>query len=443
MPALPPKLDFALLMDTTGSMGGEISSAQSGASSFFDAVRADSPDSTFAVAGFEDFPYSTYGSATGPTPDRPYYRQSDLTAQKATWQTAVNSLATRNGGDIPEAQVPALYTAATGAALTWPTGNVPAGAGISFRDGAARFVALVSDAAFHNDKNGNDPYDFLTWSYAQALGALSSKSIRVIAAESNGGVLGADMSAIAADTNGAYTWLNSDGTGLWTGLGASVNSPGISGALRAARYPVTTATSCAPLEVSLSPGSWADVAGNDALSHTQTITVPAGVSASQLPPDRKVDCSVAYTWGDVAIGERHVEVQVVFPTSFGGGGDAGGVAGVIPSNAFSIARARTSSRGTATLALSVPGPGTLDLLATANASSRAVVARRIRVARVRKAVGAPGTVTVTLRPSRQARRILKRKGQLRTVVRITYTPTGGASSSKIKALTLRLRRARR
>lgn len=440
VPALPPKLDFVLLMDATGSMTGEINNAKSGAGIFFDAVRADSPDSAFAVASFEDYPYSTYGN--GPALDRPYRRLSDLTAQKVTWQTAVNSIVLRNGGDTPEAQVPALFAAVTGQGLSWPGGMVP-GQGISFRTGAAHFIALVSDAGFHNDKSGSDPYTgFVAPTYAEAVNALSSGSIRVIAADSheNGATPDADMSTIAADTGGAYYRANSLGTGLWTG-NAPPQDTGISGALRAARYPVTAAASCAPLEISLNPGSWADVAGNSALPHDQTITVPAGVTASQLPPGGRVDCSVAYTWGEVFIGERHVEVQVILPTPPGGAPGGGSAS---PSSAFSIGRTRiNAARGTATLALTVPGSGKLDVLATASTRARASTAKRIRVARVRRAVTRPGTVRVTLTPSRAARRILKRKRRLKIAVKVTFTPTGGRSGTRTRALTLRLRPARR
>jgi phage terminase large subunit-like protein len=417
-------------MDSTGSMGGEISNAKSGGPAFFDAVRADVPDSTFGVASFEDYPYSTYGDAA--SGDQPYRRIADLTANRTTWLTGVNSLTTRNGLDTPEAQVPALLAAATGQGLSWPGGSV-AGQGISFRDGAAHFIALVSDAPFHNDKTGSDAYSgFVSPTYAEALAALSSGGIRVVAAESNGGTVGADMSGIATDTNGAYTWLNTDGAGLWSGTGVS-NSPGISGALRAARYPVTTSTSCAPLQVSLSPSSWADVGGSSALSHTQTISVPSGITPSQLPSDGNADCSIAYTWGAVFIGERHVGVHVNFRTLSGGP----------PSNAFSIGRTRTNrARGTATLALTLPAAGKLDVLATAAVPARATRTKRIRVARVKRTVTKPGTIRITLTPYKAAKRILKLKGKLKTAVKVTYAPTGGKPRAKTKTLTLRLRRHR-
>src|SRR4051794_15484912 len=179
-PALPPKLDLVLMMDTTGSMGGAISNAKVAAVTTYDSIVADAPNSMFAVAAFDDYPYSTYGSPSPPPSDLPCYLPSDLTTNRTTWLNAVNSLTTHNGVDTPEAQVSALDKAASGAALTWPSGSVAAGNAISFRAGAAHIIGLVSDAPFHNDKAGNDLYSFTAPSYANALTALGDVNAHVI-----------------------------------------------------------------------------------------------------------------------------------------------------------------------------------------------------------------------------------------------------------------------
>ena len=440
VPGLPPKLDFLLLMDTTGSMGGEIENAKSGASTtFIPAVRADSPDSSFAVASFEDYPYLTYGGvAQG---DQPYRRLTDLTSNVTTAQSAVNQLTARFGDDLPEAQVPALYAASSGAGLTWPEGgSTAAGLGISFRPGAAHFIALVSDAPFHNDKDGADAYSSTAPTYADALTSLASQHVRVIAADSNGAAVGADMAAIAADTGGGATMVNSNGSGLWTGNGVP-GRPGILGVLQAARFPVTTTTSCDPLQVELSQDSWTDVAGDSELSHTQTVTVPPGIQGSDLPPDRKIDCQVAYTWGDVFIGTRAIEVEVAFPSAEQQPSVTPQTG--VPSNLFSIDRARSSAKGTATLRVTLPGPGRLVVVATARAPKKPRASKRFTVRRVTKTVAASGAVSVKLKPSRAAMRILRRKGRLKTSARITFTPTGGTARTRTKAVTLKVRRPRR
>ena len=41
-------------------------------------------------------------------------------------QLAANALITHNGLDLPESQVLGIYKAITGAAITWPTGSLPA-----------------------------------------------------------------------------------------------------------------------------------------------------------------------------------------------------------------------------------------------------------------------------------------------------------------------------
>ncbi|HYU59194.1 MAG TPA: hypothetical protein VEK39_00400 [Solirubrobacterales bacterium] len=314
VPPLPPKLDFAFVFDTTGTMSGEVSNAKFGATSFFNAVRADSADSMFGVASFEDYPYSTFGNSAGMDPDSPYRRNTDLTASLGTWQTAVNSLSIRNGGDAPEAQVPAMDAAMTGSALTWPTGSTAAGQGISFRDGVPHVIALVSDGSFHNDSTGSDAYNFTAPTYAQTLAALAAKDVRVIAADSSGLPDEADMLGIAADTNGIHTRFNTNGTALYDGIFNVSQSPGITKALHLLTWPVTRQLSCDPLQASIDSSSWASVAGSAMLPYTETISAPPQLSVADLPASGTVDCVVDFLWDGLKIAEQHTDVHVTLPT---------------------------------------------------------------------------------------------------------------------------------
>jgi ABC-type phosphate transport system substrate-binding protein len=136
----------------------------------------------------------------------------------------------------------------------------------------------------------------------------------------------------------------------------------------------------------------------------------------------------------------------------GGGGDGGGGGGgggggttppppaVEPSNVFSVPRTTVASgNGTATFTIRVPGAGRIVLTGRANIPG-AGASRRIRIARVAQTVSRAGTYRLTLRPNRAARRVLRRRGQLRTRVTITYTPQGGAPRSSTRTVTLKLRK---
>ena len=113
------KVDVGFIVDTTGSMSGSISALKTNLSTtIIPALQARIPDLGVGVAGHDDFPYSTYGSA----PDQAFYvsvpPQGYVTTVTAQSQTAANALTTHNGGDSPESQVPAIYKAITGAAIT-------------------------------------------------------------------------------------------------------------------------------------------------------------------------------------------------------------------------------------------------------------------------------------------------------------------------------------
>jgi hypothetical protein len=311
-PKLPPKLDFVFLMDTTGSMAGELGVVKISSGSIFDSVQADSPDSMFAAAGFDDYPYSTYGDPATPNLDRPYYLVADLTSNRNSFITAVNSMSVQTGGlDQAESQVPALYAASSGLGLSWPGDSTPA-SGISFRPGAAHVITLVSDAPFHNDKAGDDAYSgFTAPTYADALAALTDDHVRVLAADSGAigpGGTGAqpDMTAIATDTDGARFDVQTNGTGLVAG---------VTTALYGLDYDVTASTSCDPLEVSLDQDTFEAISGETAVAHDATITVPTLVDPESLPDEAPVECAVDYTWGDVAIGRFTEDVQVVLPSA--------------------------------------------------------------------------------------------------------------------------------
>jgi hypothetical protein len=47
-----------------------------------------------------------------------------------------------------------------------------------------------------------------------------------------------------------------------------------------------------------------------------------------------------------------------------------------------------------------------------------------------------GTVTLTIRPKVKANKLLKRRHHLKVRIKVSFTPTGGSTSSRGKSLTL-------
>jgi len=96
-----------------------------------------------------------------------------------------------------------------------------------------------------------------------------------------------------------------------------------------------------------------------------------------------------------------------------------------PSNAFSLGRVSLDRRrGTATLSVNLPSPGSLVL-------------RGKGVRPVDRQVAAAGVVRLTILPSAATRRLLSRRGRASVRVVLTFTPSGGSARSQARAVTLR------
>jgi hypothetical protein len=87
---------------------------------------------------------------------------------------------------------------------------------------------------------------------------------------------------------------------------------------------------------------------------------------------------------------------------------------------------RRPSRGSAVLGIDVPGPGTLALSGEG-------------LRRASKAVPGAGVFRLAARPSASTRRELRNQGSSRVQAAISFTPSGGSASLKVRQLVLRLR----
>jgi hypothetical protein len=98
-------------------------------------------------------------------------------------------------------------------------------------------------------------------------------------------------------------------------------------------------------------------------------------------------------------------------------------------NAFSFGKVKRNKRkGTAKLAVNVPGPGELDL------------ARTKKVKPQGKRAPAEGEVKLAVKPRRKSRRALRKKGKAKVGAEVTYTPDGGEPNTNSKRIKLIERR---
>ena len=171
------RADILFLIDTTGSMGGEITNLRTSLSSLVTSVRTSIPDAAFGVARFDDFPVAGYGSGA----DVPFGLIQRITTNMADITAGVAGLTLHGGADGPESNMEALYQAATGdgfrssAGTAWTPMFDPAigfdatrghgmigGAG--YRMDALPIIIMATDNTFHRRWDDITPAgDRATW----------------------------------------------------------------------------------------------------------------------------------------------------------------------------------------------------------------------------------------------------------------------------------------
>jgi hypothetical protein len=123
---------------------------------------------------------------------------------------------------------------------------------------------------------------------------------------------------------------------------------------------------------------------------------------------------------DYFLGDLEDGMSGVFLSDSGARLNITAVVAAKPSNDFSFGKLkRNKNKGTATLAVNVPGPGTLALtgkgVKTQRPAARAVAS---------KAVSAAGTVKLLIKAKGKTKKKLNKTGKVKVKVKVTYTPTG-------------------
>ena len=149
--------DFAIVIDTTGSMGSSISSVKAVATDLVEAAFADGKaDARIGVVTFKDVTNGEPSEVVLPFTD-----QDDFAARKAAAIAAINGIGLGSGGDIPETAFDGLRLALNGSMGQWR-----AGAGILR-------VALFTDAPA-KDGYLADEVSALAQSIGATVGGVSS-----------------------------------------------------------------------------------------------------------------------------------------------------------------------------------------------------------------------------------------------------------------------------
>ena len=152
---MPPRADIVFAFDLTGSMGGILSSAQSGAGNIMDALDALGVDVNYGVMSYMDYPHSysdycgysaSYGSAGV---DYAYSLDQAVTDDNTAVTAAINALTLGSGNDGPEAYTRFMYESYADTDVDW-------------RPGARKIVVNFADYVPH-DCNLNEGVTTGTW----------------------------------------------------------------------------------------------------------------------------------------------------------------------------------------------------------------------------------------------------------------------------------------
>ncbi|MBN8613466.1 MAG: hypothetical protein J0L92_22925 [Deltaproteobacteria bacterium] len=239
--------DVYVLMDTTGSMGGELSRLRTDLTSgsflsgcgngILGAIRCTIPDAWFGVGFHDDYAYAPFGQGGCSGGDLVLGHRTDITSSISAAQTGVNGLNLHCGYDGPESNIQAMYAVATGAGFSGYLANRSGCGGDRWgypcwRSGTIPILINITDAPYHNgppDPYGTYPYYGVpapTWT--QVVDALNARDIRVITVQScgywsdqyclqgerNARALGNATGSLGSSGTPYVFRINQDGTGL-------------------------------------------------------------------------------------------------------------------------------------------------------------------------------------------------------------------------------------
>ena len=200
--------DVYFIVDTTGSMQESINNVRSSLSRIVTMIRTRIRDVHMGVGDQRDFPFGTnLVDGYGVSGDWAYQHRTDITADEAEVSRGLSAMRAGGGIDLPEAQVEALYQAATGEGGTWRFGTrewslpartcpvypdefAPRRGYPCFRPGALPIFVHVTDQPWHNGPMNSNPYagiSPLPHSFDKAAEALDAIGARFVGVAVDGG----------------------------------------------------------------------------------------------------------------------------------------------------------------------------------------------------------------------------------------------------------------
>jgi hypothetical protein len=205
-------VDVYFLVDLSASFGDDLATFQDQSEMIIDNLLADNLNIQFGLGRFEDYPISPFGSAGDG--DEAYEKVENLTFTADDVKATISNLSIRDGGDLPQSQLTALYQTASGAGQTVGTYTIPSGQQANFRNGATKLIILWTDAEFHVPTDAGGTYPGV--SFATAAAAVLALDPPLVIGVSSGTAGIPDLETITTMTNSFAPpgGVDCDGDGL-------------------------------------------------------------------------------------------------------------------------------------------------------------------------------------------------------------------------------------
>ena len=199
-------VDLAFLFDRSGSFSDDLTTFRAKATELTNTLSADITNLGVGLSSFIDAPCGDFGGGS----DFGYEVNLPVTTDVGQFETALNALDIRSGGDPPESQLEGMYQALTGEGRTIVGGDCARASippsDLGWRDRALSFLFLSTDNVFHHPSDAGYPYPHTA---SDVIVAARDRGTRIYFLQA-GGTEDADAAIIATATGGQVFNLSAD-----------------------------------------------------------------------------------------------------------------------------------------------------------------------------------------------------------------------------------------
>lgn len=224
------KADIVFVIDTTGSMGGYLSTMTAKAQSFADTLSASDIDFRLGFVSFGD-DIRKHLASDGPASGSyaypgGYAERLAPTSNTAAFKTAVGALTAYGGDDGPENQIDAMDYARTIDTDSNPWGSFQREMGFTYRKDAKVIFVLITDIGYNTPSSPGDVFNI------QGKPVVNTLDGEIVKLNNSGvncyvvGPSGYSYDKLAEDTGGKFYPTGSDFATMIDDIGTTITTKG-------------------------------------------------------------------------------------------------------------------------------------------------------------------------------------------------------------------------